>query len=117
MPRRVSWEERAVHVDAATADAVLEGMKSFSIDKSQTMACTICLVSEHKMLYRLLACASDTCCQVSAAKCRWRGKIVTCLETDHASIYEYGCHDSVVASPKRKKTDIYTEGVLPQAGG
>ncbi|KAG2783485.1 hypothetical protein PC129_g19708 [Phytophthora cactorum] len=82
---------------------VLESLKSFVINKSQTMACTLCADAEHKMRYRLLVCSSQGCCDASALKCAWRGKIVTCLETEHASIYQYGTHNTSVSSPTRKK--------------
>ncbi|KUF81121.1 General transcription factor IIH subunit 5 [Phytophthora nicotianae] len=77
MPKRVSWEERATNVDAAAADAVLETLKTFDIDKSQTMACTICPEAEHKMRYRLLVCSCQACCEATTLECAWRGKIVT----------------------------------------
>ncbi|ETM35202.1 hypothetical protein L914_17861, partial [Phytophthora nicotianae] len=103
MPKRVCWNERAVDVDASEADAVLDSLKSFDIDKSQTMACTLCRDAEHKMRYRLLVCGSQACCEASELKCAWRGKIVTCLETEHASIFEFGSHNTAVSSPKKKK--------------
>ncbi|KAG3159487.1 hypothetical protein PC128_g21286 [Phytophthora cactorum] len=103
MLRRVSWREKEVDVGAAEADAELEAMKSFDIDKSQSMACTICPEAEHKMRYRLLMCSSETCVETSALKCAWRGKIVTCLATEHASIFEFGDHNTLESSPKRKK--------------
>ncbi|ETO77711.1 hypothetical protein F444_07113 [Phytophthora nicotianae P1976] len=103
MPRRLSWEEKAVDVDAPAADALLETLKSFDIVKSQTMACTLCASDDHKMRYRLLACASVVCIDATTDNCGWRGKIVTCLETGHASIFEYDTHSSTVSSPRRKK--------------
>ncbi|KAG3097238.1 hypothetical protein PI124_g14632 [Phytophthora idaei] len=103
MPRRVSWREKEVDVGAAEADAELEAMKSFDIDKSQSMVCTICPEAEHKMRYRLLVCSSETCVETSALKCAWRGKVVTCQATDHASIFEFGDHTTLESSPKRKK--------------
>nr|CAI72252.1 hypothetical protein PI35.0030 [Phytophthora infestans] len=103
MPRRVPWEERAVGIDAAAADAVMETMKAFEIQKSQTMACSMCIDAEHKMRYRLLTCSSGLCCEASELDCEWRGKIVTCLETAHVSIFEYGAHNTRVSSPNSKK--------------
>ncbi|KAE9333218.1 hypothetical protein PF008_g14557 [Phytophthora fragariae] len=99
MPRRVNWRERAV--DAAEAEAVLASLKSFDIKKSQTMACTICPGAEHKMRYRLLDCSSEPCSEASSLKCAWRGKMVTCLDSEHASIFEFGDHNSSAASPGR----------------
>ncbi|POM67104.1 Hypothetical protein PHPALM_16944 [Phytophthora palmivora] len=78
-------------------------MKSFDNDKSQTMACTICLDAVHKMRYSLLVCSSQACCEASTFKCTWRGKIVTCLETEHASIFEYRAHNTSTSSPRRKR--------------
>ncbi|ETL29620.1 hypothetical protein L916_17209, partial [Phytophthora nicotianae] len=103
MPKRVSWEERATNVDAAAADAVLETLKTFDIDKSQTMACTICPEAEHKMRYRLLVCSCQACGEATTLECAWRGKIVTCLETEHASIFEYGTHNTMATALTRKK--------------
>ncbi|POM80810.1 Hypothetical protein PHPALM_1304 [Phytophthora palmivora] len=102
MPRRLSWEEKAVDVDAPVADALLETLKSFDIVKSQTMACTLCAGDDHKMRYRLLACASVACIDATTDNCSWRGKIITCLETEHVSIFEYGTHSPAVSSPRRK---------------
>ncbi|KAE9182436.1 hypothetical protein PF005_g22485, partial [Phytophthora fragariae] len=52
MPKRVNWREIAVDVDAAEGDAVVPRLKSFDIDKSQTMGCSICPGADHKMRYR-----------------------------------------------------------------
>ncbi|KAG2779134.1 hypothetical protein PC129_g4253 [Phytophthora cactorum] len=81
----------------------MASLKTFDIDKSQTMACTICPGAEHQMRYRLLVCSSQTCSEASDITCAWRGKIVTCLYSEHASIFEYGDHHTVASSPKRKK--------------
>ncbi|KAG3160775.1 hypothetical protein PC128_g20973 [Phytophthora cactorum] len=78
-------------------------MKSFDIDKSQTMACTLCQDADHNMRYRLHVCSSEACSEASALRCAWRGKIVTCLETERASIFEFGAHNTAASSPKRKK--------------
>ncbi|KAF1777454.1 hypothetical protein GQ600_17086 [Phytophthora cactorum] len=59
--------------------------------------------TEHKMRCSLLVCSSEACSKASAAKCAWRGKVVTCLESEHASIFEYGDHNTVALPPKRKK--------------
>ncbi|KAG2780692.1 hypothetical protein PC129_g18085 [Phytophthora cactorum] len=48
MPKRVIWRDNAVDVDA-----VVVTLKSFDIDKIQTMACTICPEAVYKMRYRL----------------------------------------------------------------
>ncbi|KAE9333223.1 hypothetical protein PR003_g14125 [Phytophthora rubi] len=103
MPRRVSWREKAVRVDAAEGEEVVSSLKSFDIDKSQTMACTLCPEAAHKMRYRLLVCSSEACVEVSGVKCAWRGKIVTCLETEHVSIFEFGDHNTLASSPRCKK--------------
>ncbi|KAG2770167.1 hypothetical protein PC129_g11338 [Phytophthora cactorum] len=103
MPKRVSWREKAVDVDAAEADAVMASLKTFDIDKSQTMACTICPGAEQKVRYRLLVCSSQTCSEASDIKCAWRGNSVTCLNSEHASNFEYADHHTVASSPKRKK--------------
>uniref|UniRef100_H3GP42 Uncharacterized protein n=1 Tax=Phytophthora ramorum TaxID=164328 RepID=H3GP42_PHYRM len=90
-------------VDAAEADEIVAQMQSFNIDKSQTMACTICPEAEHKMRYRFLVCNSEACSEASDLKCAWRGKMVTCLESQHASIFEYGEHHTMASTSTRKK--------------
>ncbi|OWZ04475.1 hypothetical protein PHMEG_00023616 [Phytophthora megakarya] len=106
MPRRVSWREIAVNVDDAEAETVVTGLKSFDIAKSQAMGCTICLSADHKMRYRLLECSSGACAEASPLKCAWRGKMVTCLSSEHVSIFEFGEHNSLAASPGRKKLTL-----------
>jgi len=106
MPPRVSWEELAVNVGAAEAEAVVARLKSFDIDKSQVMGCTICLGADHKMRYRLLECSSESCAGASEVKCPWRGKMLTCLDTEHVSFYDYGEHNAAAASPGRKKLSL-----------
>ncbi|KAE8979313.1 hypothetical protein PR003_g25784 [Phytophthora rubi] len=103
MPRRVSWREKAIRVDAAEGEEVVSSLKSFDTDKSQTMACTLCPEPAHKMRYRLLVCSSEACVEASGVKCAWRGKIVTCLETEHVSIFEFGDHNALAFAPRRKK--------------
>ncbi|KAG2896656.1 hypothetical protein PC110_g10489 [Phytophthora cactorum] len=102
MPRRVPWRDLALDGDTADADVVLRQLKSFDISKSNTMTCTLCQESEHKMRYRLLECSSEACSEFSTAKCAWRGKLLTCLSTKHASIYDYDHHCTSAASPKKK---------------
>ncbi|KAE9277547.1 hypothetical protein PR003_g28762 [Phytophthora rubi] len=106
MPKRVSWREIAVDVDATEGEAVVARLKSFDIDKSQTMGCSICPGADHKMRYRLLECSSETCKGVSPVKCTWRGKMVTCLDSEHVSIFEFGEHSSATASPGHKKLSL-----------
>ncbi|KAE8968998.1 hypothetical protein PR001_g27628 [Phytophthora rubi] len=106
MPKRVSWREIAVDVDAAEGEAVVARLKSFDIDKSQTMGCSICPGADHKMRYRLLECSYETCKGASPVKCAWRGKMVTCLDSEHVSIFEFGEHSSATASPGRKKLSL-----------
>uniref|UniRef100_H3H147 MULE transposase domain-containing protein n=1 Tax=Phytophthora ramorum TaxID=164328 RepID=H3H147_PHYRM len=106
MPRWVSWREIAVDVDAAEAEAVMARLKSFDIDKSQAMGCTICPGGDHKMRYRLLECSSESCTETSPVKCTWRGKLITCLESEHASIFEFGNHSSPAASPGHRKLTL-----------
>ncbi|KAG2846170.1 hypothetical protein PC113_g18023 [Phytophthora cactorum] len=65
-------------------------LKSFDIDKSQTIACTIFPQAKHKIRYRLLVYSSQAVSKASALKRTWRGKIVTYLATEHALIFEYG---------------------------
>jgi hypothetical protein len=103
MPRWVSWEGLAVNVGGAEAEAVVARLKSFDIDKSQAMECTICLGTDRKMRYRLLECGSESCAGASAVKRAWRGKMLTCLETEHVRIFDYGEHNSATASPGRTK--------------
>ncbi|RLN43882.1 hypothetical protein BBJ28_00026860 [Nothophytophthora sp. Chile5] len=103
MPPRVSWRDLAVDVDPTEAEAVLARLKSFDINKSQSMGCSICHGADHKMRYRLLECSSTSCAEASPVKCTWRGKIVTCLDNEHASIFEYGEHTSPAPSPAPKK--------------
>ncbi|RLN95579.1 hypothetical protein BBJ28_00020192 [Nothophytophthora sp. Chile5] len=79
MPRRVSWLLKAADANAAEADEI------------------------HKMRYRLLVCNSEACSEASELKCVWRGKMVTCLESQHASIFEYGEHHTMASTPARKK--------------
>ncbi|RLN92624.1 hypothetical protein BBJ28_00015178 [Nothophytophthora sp. Chile5] len=67
------------------------------------MACTICPEAEHKMRYRLLVCSSEACSEASELKCVWRGKMVTSLESQHASVFEYGEHHTMASTPARKK--------------
>eukprot|EP00644_Phytophthora_capsici_P010694 jgi/Phyca11/104497/e_gw1.9.729.1 len=105
MPPRVSWRELAVDVDAVGAEVVFAKLKAFDIEKSQVMGCTICPGGDQKMRYRLLECGSTTCREASPVKCPWRGKVVTCLESEHASVYDSGEHNTVscTSSPVRKK--------------
>uniref|UniRef100_H3GHY2 MULE transposase domain-containing protein n=1 Tax=Phytophthora ramorum TaxID=164328 RepID=H3GHY2_PHYRM len=103
MPRRVRWELKAADVEAVEADEMVAQMPAFDIDKSQTMACTRCKDAEHKMRYRLLLCSSEACSDASDVKCAWRGKMVTCLESQHVSIFEYGDHNSEVSTPPTRK--------------
>ncbi|KAE8895716.1 hypothetical protein PF004_g11512 [Phytophthora fragariae] len=74
MPRRVSWRKKAVRVNAAEGEEL------------------------HKR------CATAFLC---AAPCVWRGKwrrkIVTCLESEDVSIFEFGDHNTLASSPRRKK--------------
>ncbi|ETK91300.1 hypothetical protein L915_05081 [Phytophthora nicotianae] len=70
------------------------------------MACTICPGGDHKMRYRLVECSSASCTDVSPVRCTWRGKMLTCLESERASIFEFGEHNSASSSlpfPVRKK--------------
>ncbi|KAK1931232.1 hypothetical protein P3T76_013433 [Phytophthora citrophthora] len=106
MSRRVSWREIAVDVDAAEGEAVVVRLKSFDIDKSQAMGCSICPGTDHKMRYRLLDCNSKTCAEACPVKCAWRGKMVTCLASEHVSISEFGAHNSATASHGRKKLSL-----------
>jgi hypothetical protein len=103
IPRRVSWLLKAGDVGAAEVDEIMAQMPSFDIDKSQTMACTICPEAEHKMRYRLLVCSSEACSEAIEIKCAWRGKMLTCLESQHASIFEYGEHRTTAPTPAPKK--------------
>ncbi|POM69760.1 Hypothetical protein PHPALM_13941 [Phytophthora palmivora] len=84
MPKRVRWRGKAFGVDAAEADEILTSLKTFDIDKSQAMACTICPEAEHKMRYRLLVCSSGEFREASDITCTWRGKNVTCLDSERA---------------------------------
>ncbi|ETI34591.1 hypothetical protein F441_18753 [Phytophthora nicotianae CJ01A1] len=59
MPRYIPWRDTALYVDQATADEVLSAFKAFDITKSNTLACTLCADSIHKMRYRLLECSSE----------------------------------------------------------
>uniref|UniRef100_H3GY82 MULE transposase domain-containing protein n=1 Tax=Phytophthora ramorum TaxID=164328 RepID=H3GY82_PHYRM len=106
MPRRVSWREIAVDVEPAEGEAEVARLKSFDIDKSQAMGCSICPGADHKMRYRLLECSSKTCAEACPVKCAWRGKMVTCLASKHVSIFESGAHSSATASPGRKKLSL-----------
>ncbi|ETI31386.1 hypothetical protein L915_21059 [Phytophthora nicotianae] len=64
----------------------------------------ICPEAAHKMRYRLLVCSSQASREASSIKRAWQGKIMTYLETDHASFSEYSDHNTFVAtSPRRKK--------------
>jgi hypothetical protein len=105
MPRRIPWVETSLSVDPDTADAVLESLKAFDIAKSNTSKCTACLDAEsHKSRYRLLECSSDAACHdANEFKCAWRGRMITCLETNLMSIYEFGQHTSDASSPQRTK--------------
>jgi hypothetical protein len=58
MPRRVRWELKAADVEALEAVEMVAQMPAFDIDKSQTMACTMCEDAEHKMRYRACYCAA-----------------------------------------------------------
>ncbi|KAF1786276.1 hypothetical protein GQ600_3332 [Phytophthora cactorum] len=48
------------------------GLKSFDIDKSQTIACTIFPQAKHKIRYRLLVYSSQAVSKASALKRTWR---------------------------------------------
>ncbi|OWY93319.1 hypothetical protein PHMEG_00037338, partial [Phytophthora megakarya] len=63
----------------------------------------MCPYTQHKMRYRLLECRSSACLDGSLQKCEWRGKTVTCLDSDITSIFEYGEHTSLTTSPRKKK--------------
>ncbi|KAE9007683.1 hypothetical protein PR003_g16484 [Phytophthora rubi] len=54
MPRR---RKKAVRVDAAEGEEVVSSFKYFGIDKSQTVAYTLCPEAAQKMRYRLLVCS------------------------------------------------------------
>ncbi|ETL30224.1 hypothetical protein L914_16697 [Phytophthora nicotianae] len=104
MPKRIPWLERVIAADEADADVVLVGFKSYDVAKSNTMACTMCLASEHhRMRYRLLVCTSSACSEAQEDACAWRGKILTCLSTNRVSVYDYGDHTAEGFSPKKKK--------------
>ncbi|KAE9248043.1 hypothetical protein PF004_g4031 [Phytophthora fragariae] len=101
MPPRIDWRETA---EAAEADVQLAALKSYVINKSDTMVYTVCGSAEpHNMRYRLVECGSDTCYEASDMKCAWRGKLLTCLQTHLISIYEFGEHTTDAAAPKRIK--------------
>jgi hypothetical protein len=83
--------ETFIFVNPDTADAVLESLKAFDIAKRNTSKCTACVDAEpHKSRYRLSECSSDACHDASEFKCAWRGLIITCLEMNLVSIYEFG---------------------------
>lgn len=90
IPRRASCREIAVDVHAAEGEAVVARLKSFDIDKSQTTGCSICPDADQKLRYRLLECSSETCVGAIPVKCAWRGKMVTCLDSEHVSVFEFG---------------------------
>ncbi|KAF1786481.1 hypothetical protein GQ600_22319 [Phytophthora cactorum] len=65
---------------------LLQSVKTFTAARSQLMPCTSCAsASPHSMRYRLLSCG----CKAVApfAKCQWRGKMVTCLESNAVTLY------------------------------
>ncbi|GMF48615.1 unnamed protein product [Phytophthora fragariaefolia] len=104
MPKHIAWQCTAVGVDGASADAVLDGMESFEITKSNKMAYTTCPdLDPHQMHFRLLECCSQSCESASEFACSWRGKMVTYLKTDEISIYTVGEHTSETPFPTKKK--------------
>ncbi|KAE9103436.1 hypothetical protein PF010_g13731 [Phytophthora fragariae] len=114
MPKQIVWQGTALGIDGASADAVLDGMKSFVIIKSNTMACIICSdVESHKMRYRLMECSSQLCESASEFACGWRGKMAICLKNDEAFIYTVEERTTQASSPNKKKTDGDSKGILP----
>ncbi|ETI57412.1 hypothetical protein L914_21504, partial [Phytophthora nicotianae] len=104
MPKRILWRELVLAAEAVEGERILDGLKSFDIRKSHTMAYTDCAEPEpHQMRYRLLVCSSDACCESSSTACAWRGKLLTCSVTKCSSIYDFGGHNSDAMSPKKKK--------------
>ncbi|OWZ22015.1 hypothetical protein PHMEG_0003331 [Phytophthora megakarya] len=104
MPKRIAWHEVALGANAATAEAVLNGMKAFEITKIITLACTMCAEVElNKLRYGLLECSSEACESASEFACDWRGKMVTCLTSEVAPIYAVRVHTTEARDPKKKK--------------
>ncbi|OWZ16379.1 hypothetical protein PHMEG_0009834 [Phytophthora megakarya] len=116
MPKRIPWRDRSLHVEAEVADDILSGMKSHDATHSQTMPCTMCPYTQHTVRYCLLECRSSACLDDSLQKCEWRGKTVTCLDSDVTSIYEYGEHTSPTDSPPQEKTHVNEKAILPRDG-
>ncbi|OWZ06070.1 hypothetical protein PHMEG_00021730, partial [Phytophthora megakarya] len=103
MPRRLDWREKAVNLDAAATDKLLEELKTYEVTHSNTMACAICPGAQNKMRYRLLKCNSAPCTEPSLGACSWRGKTLACLQTDTVTVYDYGEHTTSVSSPRAKR--------------
>eukprot|EP00644_Phytophthora_capsici_P002991 jgi/Phyca11/102684/e_gw1.7.736.1 len=102
MPKRVAWRELAINVSPDEVGTIREGLKSHKILKSEPGTCSLCPGTGHKMRYRLLACTSSFC-ETGATTCSWRGKLLVCLSTGRSSMYEFGEHFTLAASPKRLK--------------
>ncbi|KAG2980203.1 hypothetical protein PC123_g22451 [Phytophthora cactorum] len=65
------------------------------------------------MHFRLLECSCEACAEAGeaiAVKCSWRGKVVTCLETKIACIYEFGDQLATSETTKRKKLTLTQKG-------
>lgn len=107
MPKTIPWCVLGEGVAPAEAATELAKLRSFDITKSNKIACSICSGELHLMRYRLLVCSSEACCEGSELQCAWRGKLLTCLETDLVSIYECGQHTS--AGPLNEQRFILTD--------
>ncbi|RLN73455.1 hypothetical protein BBJ28_00007748 [Nothophytophthora sp. Chile5] len=107
MPKRIDWQDVALGASAIDAEGLLGAMKSYEVTKSNLMACAICVEDgRHKMMYRLLKCASQACTESTSSHgqaCPWQGKTLTCLENDAVSIFKVGEHVTAASSPKKKR--------------
>lgn len=97
MPHRLAWT--LLHFRISTKAATLE-LDKLAIKKphvitvSNDNTCNVCEdATPHVMRYRIYACKSTKCTQgISAVKCPWRCKVLTCADHDSVNIFEIGQH-------------------------
>lgn len=100
MPSKLPWVVVADALALDDAMAFLDGMKTYKLEKSHFVSCTLCQVAfPHNMKYQLACCDSDTCLR-GDQDCGWRAKVLTCESTNCVTIATVGEHVSGIASPK-----------------
>ncbi|OWY98364.1 LOW QUALITY PROTEIN: hypothetical protein PHMEG_00030889 [Phytophthora megakarya] len=89
MPKRIEWLEKAVKVDTAVAEQVLQEHKSYEVSHSQIMACSLCPGAPPQDALPTASVHIGSVCGRDRRCVPGRGKTVICVETGVQSVYDF----------------------------